>query len=292
MRKYVCDVCGFVYDPEKGIPEIGIAPGTPFEELPEDFECPICGVGKSSFSASESGSAKPFAQTSATLVDIIQRTPSIKSFRFQVADLLEFKAGQYLKLSLGANEDLSRFLSISNSPTERSFIEVTKRISTSTFSLLLDQAQKGLEVEISYPMGNFIFEGDFKKIALISGGIGITPLRSICRYIVDTNLDTDICLLYANRSREEIAFKNDFDEMQNLYSKLKALYVLDNADESWQGLRGRIDASLIQREIPDYLERCCFVCGPPLMVKAISECLLNDLKVPKNQVRHEDFVGY
>ncbi len=51
--KYVCDVCGWVYDEEIGDPENGIAPGTKFEDLPEDFECPLCGVDKSNFSAEE-----------------------------------------------------------------------------------------------------------------------------------------------------------------------------------------------------------------------------------------------
>lgn len=50
MDSYKCDVCEWVYNPEEGYPEGGIAPGTPFEELPEDFECPICGVGKDMFS--------------------------------------------------------------------------------------------------------------------------------------------------------------------------------------------------------------------------------------------------
>ena len=49
--KYVCDACGWVYDEELGDPENGIAPGTKFEDLPEDFACPICGVGKDMFSA-------------------------------------------------------------------------------------------------------------------------------------------------------------------------------------------------------------------------------------------------
>ena len=49
MEKYVCTVCGYVYDPEKGVPEQGIEPGIPFEELPEDFACPLCGVDKSLF---------------------------------------------------------------------------------------------------------------------------------------------------------------------------------------------------------------------------------------------------
>jgi rubredoxin len=50
MQKYVCDVCGWVYDPAKGWPDGGIVPGTPFEDLPADFECPECGVGKDQFS--------------------------------------------------------------------------------------------------------------------------------------------------------------------------------------------------------------------------------------------------
>ena len=47
--KYVCSVCGYFYDEEKGVPENGIAPGTKFEDLPEDFVCPLCGVAKDMF---------------------------------------------------------------------------------------------------------------------------------------------------------------------------------------------------------------------------------------------------
>ncbi len=50
MKKYVCDVCGWEYDEAAGDPDHGIAPGTKFEDLPEDFECPLCGVGKDNFS--------------------------------------------------------------------------------------------------------------------------------------------------------------------------------------------------------------------------------------------------
>ncbi|MCH5306075.1 MAG: rubredoxin [Rikenella sp.] len=53
MKSYKCDVCDWVYNPEEGCPEKGIAPGTPFEELPDDFECPLCGVGKDMFSPVE-----------------------------------------------------------------------------------------------------------------------------------------------------------------------------------------------------------------------------------------------
>ena len=50
MKKYTCDVCGWIYDEELGDPEQGIAPGTKFEDLPHSFVCPACGVGKDQFS--------------------------------------------------------------------------------------------------------------------------------------------------------------------------------------------------------------------------------------------------
>ena len=53
IMKYVCDVCGWEYDEEKGYPEGGIAPGTKWKDIPDDFECPLCSVGKDQFSAAE-----------------------------------------------------------------------------------------------------------------------------------------------------------------------------------------------------------------------------------------------
>ena len=53
MEKYRCTVCGYIYDPEKGDPDGGIAPGTPFEEIPDDWVCPICGAAKSDFEKEE-----------------------------------------------------------------------------------------------------------------------------------------------------------------------------------------------------------------------------------------------
>lgn len=53
MKKFVCDTCGYIYDPEKGDPDGNIAPGTAFEDIPEDWVCPLCGVGKDEFSPVE-----------------------------------------------------------------------------------------------------------------------------------------------------------------------------------------------------------------------------------------------
>lgn len=53
MDKYICTVCGYIYDPEKGDPEAEIEPGTSFEDLPEDWVCPLCGAGKDEFEKEE-----------------------------------------------------------------------------------------------------------------------------------------------------------------------------------------------------------------------------------------------
>ncbi|HOX13157.1 MAG TPA: rubredoxin [Spirochaetales bacterium] len=50
MQKYVCDVCGYIYDPAVGDPDSGVKPGTSFDALPADWVCPMCGAGKDSFS--------------------------------------------------------------------------------------------------------------------------------------------------------------------------------------------------------------------------------------------------
>lgn len=50
MQSYICDLCGYVYDPEIGDPDNGVEPGTPWEEVPEDWVCPLCGASKDQFS--------------------------------------------------------------------------------------------------------------------------------------------------------------------------------------------------------------------------------------------------
>jgi len=49
-KSYECGICGYIYDPAEGDPEAGIARGTPFEDLPDDWECPVCGAPKAEFS--------------------------------------------------------------------------------------------------------------------------------------------------------------------------------------------------------------------------------------------------
>jgi glycine betaine catabolism B len=290
MKKYVCSVCGYEYDPQMGLPECGFAPGTPFAELPDDFECPLCGVGKNSFGAVEPA-ASEVPGTTAAVSAVISRTPTVKSVRLALQKAFFFTAGQYLQVALMGNPQLRRCLSISNSPTERGYLEVTKRITDSSFSQALCGLKEGDQVQITGPFGAFTIDEGRPPPAFLSGGIGITPLRSMCRYLTDIRPDCAANLIYANRSEDEIAFRRDFDEIQKC-SGLRVVHTLTRAADGWNGRRGRIDSELIKTEIPDYLQRTFYVCGPPQMVSSLRGMLLEQLEVPASNIKTEEFSGY
>lgn len=231
-------------------------------------------------------------QLETKIKEIIFRTYNVKSFRLELKEDIDFKAGQFISVTLKAANELSRYLSISNSPTEKGYIEFTKKITESEFSQELNKSKPGDDVRIKYPYGAFTFEGEYSKIAFLSGGIGITPIRSISKYAIDKKLDTDIVLLYGNRTSKDIAFREDFDMMQKEYSKLKVVHVLSQAEAQWSGRRGHINGQMIKEEIPNYAQRKFYICGPPKMVEAMKKILQEELGLSKENILTENFSGY
>jgi ferredoxin-NADP reductase len=224
--------------------------------------------------------------------EIIRRNYNVKSFRLEIPGVLDFKAGQFLLVKLPGDPLLKRYLSISSSPTEKSYLEFTKKLTESDFSKTLDNLKVGDQVTIQYPFGKFVLDESFSKIAFLSGGIGITPIRSICKYVVDKNLGNDIVLVYSNRSVKDIVFKDDFDALVKNYPALKVVYLLSEAVAGFIGSVGRIDAGVIKNEIPDYQERKFYLCGPPQMVEAMRLLLAEELALPAEKIVTENFQGY
>ena len=98
--------------------------------------------------------------------EIIQRTHNVKSFRLELNDDADFKPGQYMIVTITTDgKDISRYLSISNSPTEKGYMEFTKKLTNSDFSQRLNQLNIGDIVKIRYAFGRFTFNGEYDKIA-------------------------------------------------------------------------------------------------------------------------------
>ena len=99
-------------------------------------------------------------------------------------------------------------------------------------------------------------------------------------------------LVYANRSLNDIVFKEDFDAMQRVYPKLKVAHVLCEPATGFKCIPGLINSQVIKNEVADYLKRKFYLCGPPQMVEAMEKILTEELQLTKENIITENFQGY
>lgn len=107
----------------------------------------------------------------------------------------------------------------------------------------------------------------------MTGGIGITPMRSMLRYIKAKKLDYNIVLLYANGNVAEIIFRDELDELAASHSSLRVEHVLSGPDitPDWKGKTGPISKDSVIDVVPDYRERWFYISGTPRTVMACME---------------------
>jgi ferredoxin-NADP reductase len=194
----------------------------------------------------------------------------------------------YVNIKVEGTIKLHHF-TISASPTE-DLLEFTKKITDHPYSRALNTFRGGEWAFINGPFGDFTYDGEDIKIGALTGGIGITPLRSICKFVVDKKLPTDVKMLYANRTEKDIVFRDQLEEMQKRDDRIAIKNVLTREPE-WKGLKGHVDAKMIAEQIPDYRDRVFYICGPPGMNEAMKKAL-QGLDVPDDRIRLEDFTGY
>jgi glycine betaine catabolism B len=224
--------------------------------------------------------------------EIIPRTSDVSSFRFPRPAELAYKPGQYMMVTIkAAGKELMHPFSLSSSPTEKDFVEFTKKFTPNEYSLALKALKPGDWAQIDAPYGKFTFVGELPKIALLTGGIGITPFRSIIKYCTDTQQNTSIVLVYGCRTPGDIAFKSEFEDMQTQNKNLRLVFTVNEPTGNWNGGVGNINAELVKKEMPDYKERTFYACGPPGMVQAMTN-LVKELGLPETQLKLESFAGY
>ncbi len=225
-------------------------------------------------------------------------SPEIIDFVFTPSQALAFVPGQYIELTLNHPHPDARgnrrYFTIASSPTEETVhlgVRFYKRGSSFKRALsALDTRAKILGAQIA---GDFTLPADGKqKLAFIAGGIGITPYRSMLKYLLDTDQQRDIILLYANKTAEDIAYKDVLGEAQKRLG-VKVLYTLTGASSvpaNWTGGTGRIDARMIREAVPDYQERLFYISGPPEMVNTC-ERALRDIGVRRERIKKDFFPG-
>lgn len=225
------------------------------------------------------------------LIEKIERCLDIKSFRFERPEDLNYLPGQFYFIFLQREDgsDIMHHFSFSSSPTEP-FIEFTTRIRDTEFKKKLDQLSIGAPVKISSISGHFSLSDKIDKVVFACGGIGITAARSNIRWACDTQISTDIILLYGNRNSNTIAFKEELEEISR--DNFKLVHILSEPEDDWKGSTGFINAKFILSSVPDFKDRIWYISGPPVMVKSIKSILTEEIKILSDNIITENYVGY
>ncbi|MGH9977597.1 MAG: FAD-dependent oxidoreductase [Nitrososphaeraceae archaeon] len=240
------------------------------------------------------------------------------SFKFTRSDdqqqnqYLNYKAGQYAVVDLGTKDDPEgpmRSFTIASSPTEEKFILISTRIRDTPFKKKLANLDLGTLVKITAPLGKFVLPEDnnSKSVVFLSGGIGVTPFRSMIKYATDKQLPIKIMMFDSNRNEENILYRTDFDRCVRSNNSLKIVYTITGegqedssssiattGEDDWKGESSFINKAMLTKYLTSHdLDNSIFyICGPPGMLKAMHNLLQDDLHIPKERIKIEEFTGY
>ena len=250
---------------------------------------------------SEEASASPVTANwrgQLQVASIVSETPSVKTFRLLPSSNdrflpFTFVPGQFLNVAFwigGAR--MNRSYSISSSPTEREYVELTvQREPRGAVSRhIVDLLKVGDQIEAGGPVGRFTFTGtEADSIVLIAGGVGITPLMSIIRYLSERSWAGDIFFIYACRAPADFIFASEVAALRRVNPKLHVAVMMERPEGTdWKGPRGRISKELLTETISDLASRRIHLCGPLPMMDSI-KAILAELGVPPDQVKTELF---
>ncbi|HZJ03255.1 MAG TPA: FAD-dependent oxidoreductase [Thermoleophilia bacterium] len=228
---------------------------------------------------------------STRLLERIPRVEGVKTFRFERIKQYEFLAGQWFVLTIPEGDGyLTKHFTHSSSPTE-AYIEFTTRLTGSQYKNTLDALPVGTEVEVEGPFGEFALRDDATRVAFLTGGIGITPIRSILRFMADTGDQREVVLLYGNKDHESIAFRSELKNYAERLPRVKVVHVLSEPQPDWEGHRGLIRDEILEAELGDEGGWTYYISGPPGMVTAMKD-LLTARGVGRREMVLENFEGY
>ena len=212
-------------------------------------------------------------------------THNITTFWFEPEKKLNYLAGQYSDVTING---LTHTYTLSSSPTE-DLIGLSTKFNepVSQFKSGLQSLKKGDEIIIKEAMGDYVLPKDSSiPLIFVSGGIGITPARSIIKYLIDTNQKRDIQLLYAVNTEKDLAFDNLFKSA----NFVKYVTIISKPLEKINSETGKLDTNKVKALAKISDNSMVFVSGPQVMVETICYELAESIN--RNQIIMDYFEGY
>jgi NAD(P)H-flavin reductase len=206
------------------------------------------------------------------IVDIIQETPDIKTFKLKfkeesVGNNFSFRAGQFAEYSVFGEGECT--FCIASSPTRQEYLECSFKIAGKVTNAL-KKLNVGDTIGLRGPYGNYfpIEEMKEKNVVFIAGGIGLAPVRCIIRNVLDLRDQfKDITIIYGARTVADMVYKPELEEWKSMNS-INTILTVDPGGEnsSWKGEIGFVPA-VVEKAAPKSENTMAIICGPPVMIK-------------------------
>lgn len=204
------------------------------------------------------------------------------------APVFDFLPGQFCQIQNPSyiTPEETHLFSIASSPMQKKYLELCIKV-YGNWTQSLAQKSVGETLKISGPFGKFTYESQNDAVFL-AGGIGISPIVSMLRYIKDNRLHPTITLLYGSRTPDTIAYKDELDQLSSFIPNLKIVHILSHLtpSDSYDGYRGFITKDIIEKETDRGVNPTFFICGPPIFVQLQND-ILQELHIPKDHIRQE-----
>jgi ferredoxin-NADP reductase len=221
------------------------------------------------------------------------------AFHFEKPGGFVFKAGQFGDFTLidpieTDAEGNIRGFSLASAPYEADLMFAT-RMRDTAFKRVLKTMKIGTEVSLDAPYGSFTLHNNSRIPAVfLTGGIGVTPVRSIVLQAAHDNLPHKIFLFDSNRRPEDAAFLNELMEAQEKnpnYTFVGTMTEMEKSSRKWDGETGYITKPMLEKYVGDLTLPIYYLAGPASMVAAMRKTL-NEAGVDDDNIRTEEFSGY
>ena len=221
------------------------------------------------------------------------------AFHFEKPEGFAFKAGQFGDFALidPSETDVEgniRGFSLASAPYEADLMFAT-RMRDTAFKRILKTMEIGTEVSLNGPYGSFTLHNNSRIPAVfLTGGIGVTPVRSIVLQAAHDSLPHKIFLFDSNRRPGDAAFLNELMEAQEKnpnYAFVGTMTEMEKSSQKWVGETGYITKPMLVKYIGDLTLPIYYIAGPAAMVTAMRKTL-NEAGVDDDNIRTEEFSGY
>lgn len=231
-----------------------------------------------------------------TVSKVIRETSDVKTLHVDWPSGVDyqFKTGQFITIYLPEDPKTKRAYSLSSCELDRGFFEITIKRAGNFGTRIHDLAHDGIRIFVIPPVGKFTLPEDpTMDLICIAGGSGVTPFRGYARYLNAKQPQTKLTILYSIRVPEDIIFNEEFNRLAATNPNFRFKVTCTRATPEkgftgvWNGRHGRIDAAWVKEQIRDQSKTVFFACGPNELVESTEKLVIEELKIPKEQMRKE-----